>query len=404
MLFNSYIFIFIFLPLTLLGWFGLNALKWRGLARLFLFGMSLWFYGYFNPSYLPIILVSILVNFAFYKLSGHMAQGRRKKYAMAAAVVFNLAVLFYFKYYDFFISNLNALFATDWALKNIMLPLGISFFTFQQISFVVDAFRGEVPDYDFLGYACFVTFFPQLVAGPIVTHDELVPQLMSEDNKRRADRRENQIRSARDVVAEITEQKKPANAAPPPKKKRRRGLWEYIRLFADSFMRLRSRVRKVPYWVRIGAAAILFTIFALLFSSTNPVVNNTTITVVGGDTAIDNYRILVISDLNGRRFGDRQSKLLSQINQLSYNIVFCLGDMVGEDGDPEPFYELLEGLPASRQVYFIAGDSDPGPLRDTPNMVEGMLEEYVLEEWILGAIDRGAIYLDSPESLMVPAQ
>ena len=184
MLFNSYIFIFLFLPLTLAGWFALNAMGRRALARLFLFAMSLWFYGYFNPSYLPIILVSILANFAFYKLSGRMKAGRLKSWALACAVLFNLAVLFYFKYYDFFLSNLNALFKTDFVLKNILLPLGISFFTFQQVSFVVDAFRGEVPDYDFLGYACFVTFFPQLVAGPIVTHDELVPQLMSEDNKR----------------------------------------------------------------------------------------------------------------------------------------------------------------------------------------------------------------------------
>lgn len=183
MLFNSYIFVFLFLPLCLGGYFMLNRIGKPRLALAFLFGMSLWFYGFFNPSYLAVIISSILINFFFYSLSKRATAAALRKWLKALAVAINLGILFYFKYFDFFISNINAIFSTDYALKNILLPLGISFFTFQQISFVIDAFNGEVPDYDFLSYACFVSFFPQLVAGPIVTHDELVPQLM--DQKRR---------------------------------------------------------------------------------------------------------------------------------------------------------------------------------------------------------------------------
>ena len=184
MLFNSYIFMFIFLPLCLAGYFLLNRFGFKKTALAFLFGMSLWFYGFFNPSYLLVICSSIAVNYFFYVLSKKLKLTKAGKWLCALAVVLNLGLLFYFKYFDFFISNVNAIFKTEFLLRNILLPLGISFFTFQQISFVVDAFRGEVPDYDFLSYACFVSFFPQLVAGPIVTHDELVPQLMDEKNRR----------------------------------------------------------------------------------------------------------------------------------------------------------------------------------------------------------------------------
>jgi D-alanyl-lipoteichoic acid acyltransferase DltB (MBOAT superfamily) len=148
--------------------------------------MSLWFYGYFNVSYLVIICGSIVVNFAISRLmdssfaggnNGNSGQkGGTRRLLMIAGVVFNVAVIFYFKYYDFFIENLNALFRTDFVLRHVVLPLGISFFTFQQISFIVDAYKGEVKDYSFLEYALFVTFFPQLVAGPIVLHSELIPQ------------------------------------------------------------------------------------------------------------------------------------------------------------------------------------------------------------------------------------
>lgn len=184
MLFNSYIFVFAFLPICLLGYFALNRFKKFTLARGFLFGMSLWFYGYFNPAYILIIFSSILVNFGAYRLIVATDDRKRRKAFMILGVVFDLGLLGYFKYMDFFIGNINALFKGDLPFLHIALPLGISFFTFQQISFVADAYRGEVPKYDFLSYACFVAYFPQLIAGPIVSHSELVPQLMDESKKK----------------------------------------------------------------------------------------------------------------------------------------------------------------------------------------------------------------------------
>ncbi|MEG1524370.1 MAG: MBOAT family O-acyltransferase [Clostridia bacterium] len=92
------------------------------------------------------------------------------------AILLNIGVLFYFKYYGFFIENINKLFGQSFTFENLVLPLGISFFTFQQLSYVIDSYSGTVPQYGFVDYALFVTFFPQLIAGPIVTHDEIVPQ------------------------------------------------------------------------------------------------------------------------------------------------------------------------------------------------------------------------------------
>lgn len=184
MLFNSYIFILLFLPLCILGYFGLNHFKKYNLAQAFLLGMSMWFYGYYNVSYLWILIFSVLVNFGVYLLMGKAQKHNAKKALMIAGVVINVGLLLYFKYMDFFIGNINGIFKADLNFLRIMLPLGISFFTFQQISFIVDAYRGEIPGYNFLHYASFVTYFPQLIAGPIVTHDELVPQFLNKEKKK----------------------------------------------------------------------------------------------------------------------------------------------------------------------------------------------------------------------------
>ncbi|MBQ6719511.1 MAG: MBOAT family protein [Oscillospiraceae bacterium] len=176
MLFNSYIFVLLFFPLCLTGYFLLNHYKRYTLAQLFLFGMSLWFYGFFNPSYLLIILFSIVINYGFTWIMGKTKQLGFKRVILITALLLNIGILFYYKYYDFFLYNLNIVFHTDYTLRNILLPLGISFFTFQQISYIIDAYRGEVQQYNFLQYASFVAYFPQLIAGPIVTHDELIPQ------------------------------------------------------------------------------------------------------------------------------------------------------------------------------------------------------------------------------------
>lgn len=166
MLFNSYIFVLGFLPLCLAGYFLLNRAGWKRAALIFLLGMSLWFYGANTPKYLILIVSSVLVNYGFYRLSAAITGDKLRRAAKLAAVAVNLGVLFYFKYYDFFAETVNFIFRSDWTLRHVVLPLGISFFTFQQISFVVDAFNGEVKDCSLLDYACFVTFFPSLSPAP----------------------------------------------------------------------------------------------------------------------------------------------------------------------------------------------------------------------------------------------
>lgn len=199
MLFNSYIFIFLFLPIALIGWYGLNRLRRYKLACLFLSGMSLWFYAYFNVRYLAIILCSICLNFilsyVLSKLSGMSRMPAKNpsdqktplpavnRIGILTGLLLNLGILFYFKYYDFFIENINLAFHTDFNLKHILLPLGISFFTFQQLSFIIDRALGRCEHYDFINYLTFVTFFPQLIAGPIVLYKEIIPQF--EDLSRR---------------------------------------------------------------------------------------------------------------------------------------------------------------------------------------------------------------------------
>lgn len=172
MLFNSYIFILLFLPLALLGWHFLNYKRLTLPARLFLTGMSLWFYGWFNIKYLPLIIISILVNYTLYR--GMRAYPSAKKLLLFAGILLNLGLLFYYKYYDFFVENIRALTGREPALKGLILPLGISFFTFQQLGFLIDSYKGYKDSYSFDEYALFIAFFPQLVAGPIVTHREMV--------------------------------------------------------------------------------------------------------------------------------------------------------------------------------------------------------------------------------------
>lgn len=184
MLFNSYIFILLFLPIALIGYFGINRMGRYQMALFFLCIMSLWFYAYFNPKYLLLIGTSILTNFCLSRLILQQKSFALKKGLLIAGVLGNLASIFYFKYFDFFVSNVNGIFKTDFTLRNIILPLGISFFTFQQISYLVDSYKGNIEKYTFIEYVTFVTFFPQLVAGPIVTHDETLPQFRDLDKKK----------------------------------------------------------------------------------------------------------------------------------------------------------------------------------------------------------------------------
>ena len=186
MLFNSYLFIFLFFPLFVAGFFLLSKLQNKTVALWFLTAMSLVFYGYNHVRYVPVIVASILVNYAVSRALCRTADAEvlKRRLLLAAGIVFDLGLIFYFKYYDFFFENVNAAFHTRFQMKHLLLPLGISFFTFQQISFVVDSWRGETKDYGFAEYAAFVTFFPQLVAGPIVLHRELIPQYRDVSKRR----------------------------------------------------------------------------------------------------------------------------------------------------------------------------------------------------------------------------
>ena len=184
MLFNSYIFLFAFLPLVLIGYYGLNYAKLYRAAQAYLIGMSLWFYGYNNIYYLAILVVSVLLNYCLAKGLFSLENRQQRRLLLWIGVLLNLGILFYFKYFDFFIENMNSLLKKDYTLLHVILPLGISFYTFQQLSFVIDCYKRECEEYTLLEYASYVTFFPQLIAGPIVFHDELIPQFRNPENRK----------------------------------------------------------------------------------------------------------------------------------------------------------------------------------------------------------------------------
>jgi D-alanyl-lipoteichoic acid acyltransferase DltB (MBOAT superfamily) len=174
MLFNSYTFVLMFLPLVLAGFY--VAARYRGYrgSRLWLILSSLVFYAWWNPSYLGILLGSVLVNYGF----GRWLQKKSSSQhlILAAGLLGNLLFLGYFKYANFFIANLNTLAATQLPVLKIILPLGISFFTLQQMAFLLDTHEGLTEEKSLLDYLLFATFFPLLLSGPIVHHDDLLPQ------------------------------------------------------------------------------------------------------------------------------------------------------------------------------------------------------------------------------------
>ncbi|MGL4866636.1 MAG: MBOAT family O-acyltransferase [Cetobacterium sp.] len=184
MLFNSFEFIFLFLPLVLIIYFSLNRFKKYRVTKAWLVLASLYFYGYFNPKYLILILTSIFFNFFIGRmLHSEKANSLERKALLILGIVFNIGILGYFKYFDFFVKNVNSVFSLNFNLLNIALPLGISFFTFQQLSFVMDNYKRKSLKYDFLSYCLFVTFFPQLIAGPIVLPKEMLSQFEDEKNR-----------------------------------------------------------------------------------------------------------------------------------------------------------------------------------------------------------------------------
>ena len=187
MLFNSYEFILIFLPVTLMVYFFLNKKRLTIASNAWLLFASLAFYSWWNAKYLPLILVSILFNYTIgYLLVEHDKVKKRvisKQGIFVFGLIGNIVFLGYFKYMDFFIGNMNTVLKTDLPLLQIVLPLGISFFTITQIAFLVDCYEGLVEDRKLLSYSLFVTFFPHLLAGPILHHKEMMPQFESVRNK-----------------------------------------------------------------------------------------------------------------------------------------------------------------------------------------------------------------------------
>ena len=181
-LFNSVPFIVGFLPLALAGFFVMRVLPGRSTPIFWLVAASLFFYGWWDYHNLFILVPSVVLNYLIGRAIGDY---REKRLALARAllvlgIALNLGAIAYFKYFNFLAGSIAALSGAEYTIRHILLPIGISFFTFQQIKFLVDRYTGKTAVHpDFKSYAMFVTFFPHVIAGPIVQHDELLPQIQN---------------------------------------------------------------------------------------------------------------------------------------------------------------------------------------------------------------------------------
>ena len=178
MLFNTYGFLFVFLPVTLVGFFTLARIS-HAFAAGWLALASIVFYGYWNLAYVGLLLGSIVCNYlmgVWIAKSAVRGEDKQKKRLLIFALAANLSLLGYYKYFNFFVGNINGIAGVDWSLSSVILPLGISFFTFTQIAFVVDTYQGKVREYNFTHYLLFVTYFPHLIAGPVLHHKQMMPQ------------------------------------------------------------------------------------------------------------------------------------------------------------------------------------------------------------------------------------
>ncbi|MCA1293321.1 MBOAT family protein [Paenibacillus sp. alder61] len=176
MLFNSYEFLFAFWPITFVVYFLMNRFCPPIAGKVWLAAASLFFYSWWSIKSLPLILASIAFNYIMGRSISHARQLRTRKLLLTLAIVGDVLFLGYYKYADFLISNVNSLFSAQIDLLRLALPLGISFFTFTQIAYLVDAYRGTAKEYSIVNYVLFVTFYPHLIAGPILHHKEMMPQ------------------------------------------------------------------------------------------------------------------------------------------------------------------------------------------------------------------------------------
>jgi alginate O-acetyltransferase complex protein AlgI len=180
MLFTTAAFVFAYLPLVVIVFFLLGR-RFPDLAAAWLFAASVFFYAYWMPEFTVLLLGSILVNFCVGRQicsapRGEIQSMRRARLWLVTGVVFNLGLLGFFKYVNFFTDSLQAVFGTSWHAARVVLPIGISFFTFTQIAFLADAYQKDVREYKFAHYGVFVTYFPHLIAGPLLHHAQMMPQ------------------------------------------------------------------------------------------------------------------------------------------------------------------------------------------------------------------------------------
>lgn len=185
MIFSSYTFLFIFLPIVFIGYTIFSKFKLILSAKIFFILCSFYFYWYGSESFFPFFVLSVFLNYAFGYVLGHLNNKNKhnlKKLTLVLAILWNVCLLGYYKYTDFFIENFNWISGSDIPLKHIILPIGISFFTFQLIGYIVDSYRGLTFDYSVIDYLMFITFFPQLIVGPIIHHKDVVPQFENKDN------------------------------------------------------------------------------------------------------------------------------------------------------------------------------------------------------------------------------
>lgn len=185
MIFSTYKFILVFLPIVLIGYQVINKYKFYTLSKIWLIIASLIFYYLGSPSFFWYFLGSVIGNYIIGSSISKLPTKDKiqRRILFVIGLIGNIALLGYYKYANFFINNYNYFANDNMELANIILPIGISFFTFQLIAYIVDSYRGETSEYDILDYLLFITFFPQLIVGPIVHHKEMVSQFEKKENQ-----------------------------------------------------------------------------------------------------------------------------------------------------------------------------------------------------------------------------
>lgn len=183
MLFTSGLFLFVYLPVTVVFFFLIARAAGPRAASAWLAAMSLLFYGYWVPAFLALLVGSILFNFGAGLAIARSLGTSRARAILTIAIVGDLVALAFFKYYNFFTENVREI-GIPMPVLNIVLPIGISFFTFTQIAYLVDVYKGKVRDANIVHYGLFVTYFPHLIAGPILHHADMMPQFHNRDTYR----------------------------------------------------------------------------------------------------------------------------------------------------------------------------------------------------------------------------